>query len=106
MAEPKSHPLGPLTAQEIVQAANLIRACWPEDVDCHFKVVTLHEPAKAELAPYLVAERAGETAPGIDRRAFVVYYFRGTVSHSPNSHPSHERARFSQGCSTNSTKPS
>ncbi|KAK4447762.1 putative copper amine oxidase [Podospora aff. communis PSN243] len=73
-----SHPLGPLSGDEIVQASSLIRAAWPEDVDLYFRVVTLREPAKAELVPYLTAERAGEPTPGIDRRAFVVYYFRGT----------------------------
>lgn len=76
----KSHPLGPLTAREIAQTAGLIRGCWPDDIECHFKVVTLLEPAKSELLPYLVAERAGQEPGGIDRRAFVVYYFRGTVS--------------------------
>lgn len=77
---PKSHPLGPLTAQEITQSAGLVRRCWPESIECHFKVVTLLEPPKVELAPYLAAERAGQTPNKIDRRAFVVYYFRGTVS--------------------------
>jgi hypothetical protein len=79
----KSHPLGPLTAQEIAQSAGFIRACWPDDIECHFKVVTLLEPAKSELLPYLVAERAGQDPGSIDRRAFVVYYFRGTVSLGP-----------------------
>ena len=74
------HPLGPLTGQEIVQGADLIRAAWPEGVEFQFKVITLAEPAKAELAPYLVADRAGKPTPAIDRRAFVVYYFRHTVS--------------------------
>ena len=82
-----SHPLGPLTAKEISQSAGLIRRCWPDTVDCHFKVVTLLEPAKADLAPYLAAERAGLVAEAIDRRAFVVYYLRGTVSRAPPSPP-------------------
>ncbi|KAK4154329.1 hypothetical protein C8A00DRAFT_42916 [Chaetomidium leptoderma] len=75
---PKSHPLGPLTAQEILRGAALIRGCWPEGIECHFKVVTLLEPPKAGLIPYLAAERAGQDLSSIDRRAFVVYYFRGT----------------------------
>jgi primary-amine oxidase len=79
-SRPKSHPLGPLTAQEITQTAALIRGCWPDDIDCHFKVITLLEPKKVELAPYLAAERAGHNPGSIDRRGFVVYYFRGTVS--------------------------
>ncbi len=82
----RSHPLGPLSAQEITQGADLIKASWPAGTDCHFKAVTLQEPAKAELVPYLNAERVGQTPTDIDRRAFVVYYFRGTVC----CHPSRE----------------
>jgi primary-amine oxidase len=77
---PNSHPLGPLTAREITQSADLIRGCWPRSIQCHFKVVTLLEPPKVELAPYLAAERAGQRPNEINRRAFVVYHFRGTVS--------------------------
>ncbi|KAL2127438.1 hypothetical protein VTI74DRAFT_10742 [Chaetomium olivicolor] len=77
-ASSKHHPLGPLTAKEIARTADLVRGCWPENVDCHFKVVTLLEPAKVDLVPYLAAERAGRDPGTIDRRAFVVYYFRGT----------------------------
>jgi primary-amine oxidase len=80
-----SHPLGPLSGHEIVQASSLVKAVWPEGVDLHFRVITLREPTKAELVPYLTAERAGEPTPSIDRRAFVVYYFRGTVGQPPSS---------------------
>ncbi|KAK0712976.1 copper amine oxidase [Lasiosphaeria miniovina] len=69
-----SHPLGPVTPGEITQSAALIRACWPEGSVCQFRAITLYEPAKAELIPYLAAERAGESVPAIDRRVFVVYY--------------------------------
>lgn len=79
-----AHPLGPLTGQEIVQTSTLIKALWPQDINIQFKTITLHEPAKAELVPYLAAERAGQPTPSIDRRAFVVYYLRGTVRHYPN----------------------
>ena len=40
----------------------------------------LKEPEKALLAPYLDAERMGERFPKIERRAFVTYYIRNTVS--------------------------
>lgn len=79
----QAHPLGPLSAQEIIQSSSLIKAYWPAGTDCHFKVITLLEPAKAELIPYLQAERAGQSPTDIDRRAFVVYYFRRTVSSFP-----------------------
>lgn len=75
-----AHPLGPLTASEISQSTDLIRAQWPEDTKFQFKVVTLLEPPKTELAPYLQAERAGRPVKPIDRKSQVVYYLRNTVS--------------------------
>jgi primary-amine oxidase len=74
------HPLGPLTAAEIKEAARLVRASWPADTKLQFKVITLSEPKKEEAAPYLVAEHAGETPQSIERRAFIAYYIRNTVS--------------------------
>lgn len=50
------------------------------NVDLRFKVVTLEEPAKKSLIPYLEAEHGGKPVPRIDRRAFVAYYLRNTVS--------------------------
>lgn len=76
-----SHPLGPLTADEISQSSTLIRAQWPEGTGFIFKVLTLLEPPKAELVPYLEAERAGQTPKSIDRKSQVVYYLRTTVGH-------------------------
>lgn len=75
----QAHPLGPLSGSEIVQSSTLIRQAWPEGTLFHFKVITLLEPAKAELVPYLDAERKGLTPKDIDRRAFVVYYLKNTV---------------------------
>ena len=74
------HPLGPLSAAEIQRSAALVRAAWPEGTAFQFKVITLLEPSKADLVPWLVAERAGSTRAAIDRRAFVVYYLKNTVS--------------------------
>jgi len=75
-----SHPLGPLTAAEISQSSDLIRAQWPEGTKFQFKVVTLLEPPKTELAPFLQAERAGRPVKPIERKSQVVYYLRNTVS--------------------------
>ncbi|KAK4222085.1 putative copper amine oxidase [Podospora fimiseda] len=75
------HPLGPLSPSEIIASSDLARSAWPENVQLYFKVVTLREPAKKELVPYLTKERAGESPlPSIDRRAFVVYTLKGTHS--------------------------
>lgn len=83
-----SHPLGPLSADEISQSSSLIRTQWPEGTGFHFKVVTLLEPPKAELVPFLAAEKAGETPKPIDRKSQVVYYLRTTVSRQVGpSHP-------------------
>lgn len=82
-----SHPLGPLTADEIKQASSLIKKSWPAEQALLFKAVTLLEPAKAELLPYLQAARAGQPVSRFDRRAFVLYYFRATVSYSSGHVP-------------------
>ncbi|KAK3984250.1 putative copper amine oxidase [Cladorrhinum sp. PSN332] len=72
------HPLGPLSPGEITESSDLVKAVWPENVELYFKVVTLREPTKKELVPYLIKERAGAATPVIDRRAFVVYSLKGT----------------------------
>jgi Cu2+-containing amine oxidase len=74
-----SHPLGPLTAAEIGQASSAIRSAWPEGTLFQFKVITLSEPAKAQMVSYLDAEHKGLQPSAIDRRAFVVYYIKNTV---------------------------
>jgi len=75
-----SHPLAPLSASEITTAASIIKASWPAHTDLHFKVITLHEPPKAEVLKYLEAEHAGKSRPSISRKAFLNYYIRNTVS--------------------------
>jgi primary-amine oxidase len=85
-----AHPLSPLSGAEIKDAAALIRAQWPSNVDLHFKVITLHEPAKAEAIPYIEAEFHGQSLPSIERRAFVNYYLRKTVSFAPSEWPNVE----------------
>jgi len=73
-----AHPLCPLSSSEISLCAELIKAEWPEKVDLRFKVVTLEEPTKKTLVPYLEAEHTGKSLPNIERRAFVAYYLRNT----------------------------
>jgi len=76
------HPLAPIDATEIKQAVAHVRSQWPAGTDLHFKCITLQEPAKQEVVPYLDAEVAGATLPQIDRRVLVTYYIRKTVRHS------------------------
>jgi hypothetical protein len=74
-----AHPLCPLTASEISNTAQLIKALWPSHADLLFKALTLEEPQKKHFVTYLDAEHAGRTLPRIDRKAFVAYYLRNTV---------------------------
>jgi len=75
-----AHPLSPLTASEIKNSAELIRGQWPSNIDLRFKVITLQEPAKKSMVPYLDAEHSGNPLPEISRKSFVAYYIRNTVS--------------------------
>ena len=75
-----AHPLCPLTASEISTTAHLVRSVWPANIDLRFKVITLDEPAKKSMIPYLEAEHSGASLPEIPRKAFVSYYIRNTVS--------------------------
>lgn len=77
--QPVAHPLCPLSGEEIAQASAIITSGWPAHTDLRFKVVTLNEPLKKELSPYLDAEHAGQPLPYIERKAFVAYYIRNTV---------------------------
>lgn len=74
-----AHPLAPLTSSEITKTADLIQALYPAKTKLHFKVVTLEEPSKDQLIPYLDAEHNGQKPPSLDRKAFVCYYIRNTV---------------------------
>lgn len=73
------HPIGPLTATEITESAEIIKSIWPSNTDIQFKAITLQEPDKSELVPFLAAEHAGQQTPTIERRSFVIYYIRNTV---------------------------
>lgn len=78
-----THPLAPIDATEIKQAVSYVRSQWPADTDLHFKCITLQEPAKKEVVPYLEAEVSRVALPQIDRRVLVTYYIRKTVSRHP-----------------------
>ena len=74
-----SHPLSPLTSSEISNAAKLVQNLYPAGTKLQYKAITLNEPAKAQLIPYLDAEQNGGRTPNIERTAFVAYYIRNTV---------------------------
>jgi primary-amine oxidase len=97
-----AHPLAPIDATEIKQAVSFVRSQWPADTDLHFKCITLQEPAKKEVVPYLEAEVSGGALPQIDRRVLVTYYIRRTVSHyldlRTNSPLTYSLEQIPRGC--------
>lgn len=73
------HPLDPLTPAEIGLTAKLVKEANPPNT-VHFKHITLIEPSKKVLRPYLAAERANERRhAALTRRATALYYHRGTA---------------------------
>jgi primary-amine oxidase len=73
------HPLGPLSPEEISRSSSLLAQSWPEGTLFKYKSIVLREPSKAELLPYLGAERSGKELPSIDRLSDVIYYIKNTV---------------------------
>ena len=74
------HPLAPLSSPEITTCVHLVRGRSPQGTSLRFKAITLLEPEKKDVIPYLAAEREGKCPPHIARKAFVVYYITNTVT--------------------------
>ncbi|KAJ5720717.1 Copper amine oxidase [Penicillium malachiteum] len=67
---PSTRPLSP---SEISSVTRTLRDTFPND-KVVFRVITLAEPSKALLVPYLKAERPEKSLPTIPRKAFVQDY--------------------------------
>ncbi|KAK2738960.1 hypothetical protein FQN57_006754 [Myotisia sp. PD_48] len=67
------HPLDPLSPAEIRQAVDYLKNAHPEK-KVIFRVVTLAEPPKAQLIPFLEAERSSKSATRPPRVAMVQFY--------------------------------
>src|ERR1700743_309706 len=66
------HPLDPLTADDIHTTAAIIKARYA-DGSVHFKSISVVEPPKKILVPYLSAERAGVSGlPPLPRKTQAV----------------------------------
>ncbi|OKL61048.1 hypothetical protein UA08_03131 [Talaromyces atroroseus] len=55
MPRPRNHPFDPLTPGEISKAAAIVRPLFPGQ-NLNFRVITLKEPPKHEMIPYLEKE--------------------------------------------------
>lgn len=76
MVTTASHPLDPLSSDEVRQAARaLVSHLGVAKPDIRFKVIDLYEPAKDEVLAYL---HHGRQRP--DRRARVYYQLRNTTT--------------------------
>ncbi|RSH83056.1 hypothetical protein EHS25_005766 [Saitozyma podzolica] len=69
----RPHPLDNLSVEEINRACSIAKAKRPDE-RLWIKVCSLREPVKKELAPFLEAERRGETAPRPTREADVLFF--------------------------------
>lgn len=65
---PQMHPLTPLTIAETDAARDILCTAHP-NAAIYFRIVTLLEPAKAELTRYLDAEHSGQLSSRTTRPA-------------------------------------
>lgn len=73
MAEITKHPLDPLCSIEISKSSHIIRENHPNEKGWIFNSITLLEPPKKELLPYLLnnVEKSPATIP-IPRKSFSI----------------------------------
>src|SRR5262245_48551477 len=72
MAQPVTHPLDPLTAEEYAAAVVLLKAANRVNDDSRYPMITLHEPVKSEVLQW----KPGDPVP---RAAFMI------VKHGPQT---------------------
>jgi len=68
ISEPRPHPLAPLSVTEAHVARDVILQFHDKSV-LDFRTISLEEPPKVELQPFLDAEAAGTLKPSITRPA-------------------------------------
>lgn len=72
-----THPLDPLTPSEISKSSRLIRQGHPNERGWIFNSITLLEPPKHVLLPYLLNESPLDTT-SIPRKSFSILIEKGT----------------------------
>jgi primary-amine oxidase len=65
------HPLDPLTTEEVIQTATLVRQD-KADTDFIFNTITLREPAKEVMLAYLGWDKETPKPESIERESFVI----------------------------------
>ncbi|KAL4750026.1 hypothetical protein BDW72DRAFT_194270 [Aspergillus terricola var. indicus] len=69
------HPFDPITPGEITLATRILQAAFP-GVKLRYKKIDLQEPIKAEVVPYIEAERLGKPLPRKPTRLLQVLFHR------------------------------
>ncbi|KAL4757666.1 copper amine oxidase [Aspergillus foveolatus] len=69
------HPFDPITPGEITLATKILQASFP-GVKLRYKKIDLQEPIKAEVVPYIEAERLGKPLPRKPTRLLQVLFHR------------------------------
>ncbi|KAL3471623.1 copper amine oxidase [Aspergillus californicus] len=69
------HPFDPITPGEITLATKILQAAFP-NVTLRYKKIDLQEPIKAEVVPYIEAERLGKPLPTKPTRLLQVLFHR------------------------------
>ncbi|KAL4736494.1 copper amine oxidase [Aspergillus similis] len=69
------HPFDPITPGEITLATKILQAAFP-GVKLRYKKIDLQEPIKAEVVPYIEAERLGRPLPRKPTRLLQVLFHR------------------------------
>jgi primary-amine oxidase len=67
-SEAHSHPLSPLSEHEFRNARDIINGLYGAESTLFFRAISLNEPRKAELIPYLEAEHAGAALAELSER--------------------------------------
>ncbi|KAJ5901907.1 hypothetical protein N7495_002435 [Penicillium taxi] len=70
MPRPRPHPLDPLSPSEITESARCAKNAFPNE-NLAFRVITLLEPPKVSMIPFLDAEHVGKDHPVPKRIALV-----------------------------------
>jgi primary-amine oxidase len=69
------HPFDPITPSEITLATKILQAAFP-GVSLRYKKIDIFEPIKAEVVPYIEAERLGKPLPAKPTRLLQVLFHR------------------------------
>ncbi|KAL4876380.1 copper amine oxidase [Aspergillus karnatakaensis] len=69
------HPFDPITPGEITLATKVLQAAFP-GVKLRYKKIDIQEPIKAEVVPYIEAERLGKPLPTKPTRLLQVLFHR------------------------------